>query len=361
MLVIRENGFAMSNEHPIQIADGRMRRCLPVIVLVVMAFLVAEVLPGSAPISQPLLWPFLLIIYGPGALLVRELVQRRLRGYASIVLLGAAYGLVEEGLALQSLFNPELYKAAEWGGRVFGLNSVYAEAAIVIHAVWSAAIPILLTDLLFPARRSKPYLGRFGLVITGLWYLLGVGLLALLARTSIAPGYRAPPVLLGLAALTALVLMVVALVVVPRKAPRSKFAFNAPQPWLVLLVSGVGGLIWHALVALLWRAEPQFAQWPLVMVPLLGGITLVAVMAWALRDWAAAGDWSDRHLLALASGAVVSHTLIGILIFPKTKVDLAGLIVLGLLTMVLLGLFAIRVYTRSAPAARHTAGPLRGR
>src|SRR3954452_13751890 len=110
-----------------------MRRFLPAMVLVVMAFLVAELLPGSAPITQPLLWPFLLLIYGPGALLIRELVRRCDRGWASILLLGAAYGFVEEGLALQSLFNPALYNAADWGARIFGINGVYAEAAIVIH------------------------------------------------------------------------------------------------------------------------------------------------------------------------------------------------------------------------------------
>jgi hypothetical protein len=142
-------------------------------------------------------------------------VRRLDRGWASILLLGAAYGLVEEGLALQGLFNPALYGAANWGARIFGINGVYAEAVIVIHAVWSAAIPILLTDLLFPCQRCTPYLGRFGLVVTGIWYTLGVALVALLARFSIAPGYWAPPMLLGLAALVALALVVVALVFLP--------------------------------------------------------------------------------------------------------------------------------------------------
>ncbi len=46
---------------------GRMRRILPWIALVLMAFLVAELLPGSAPISQPVRWPFLLVIYHTNA------------------------------------------------------------------------------------------------------------------------------------------------------------------------------------------------------------------------------------------------------------------------------------------------------
>ena len=83
-----------------------------------------------------------MLIYGPGVLLIRELVRRSGRGWASILLLGAAYGFIEEGLSLQSLFNPKLYNAADWGARIFGINGVYTETVIVIHAVWSAAIPM---------------------------------------------------------------------------------------------------------------------------------------------------------------------------------------------------------------------------
>jgi hypothetical protein len=145
-------------------------------------------------------------------------------------MLGAAYGLVEEGLALQSLFNPSLYGAADWGARIHGINGVYAETAIIIHAVWSAAVPIMLTDIVFPSRRDAPYLGRSGLVVTGIWYLVGVSLLALLTRFSIATGYQAPPTLLAVTAVIALALVVAALVILPRKAARPLRHTDAPQP-----------------------------------------------------------------------------------------------------------------------------------
>ena len=153
-----------------------MRRFLPVIVLVLMTPLVAEILANPLWITLPIVLPFFLLIYGPGVLLIRELVRLSGRGWASILLLGAAYGFIEECLSLQILFNPKLYNAADWGARIFGINGVYTETVIVIHAVWSAAIPILLTELLFPARRTTPYLGRFGLVVTSICYVLGVAL-----------------------------------------------------------------------------------------------------------------------------------------------------------------------------------------
>jgi hypothetical protein len=329
-----------------------MSRILPSIVLVSMAFIVAELLPGSAPITQPILWPFLLLIYGPGALLIRESVRRRKRGWESVVLLGAAYGFVEEGLALQSLYNPTLYGAADWGARIFGINGVYAETAITIHAVWSAAVPILLTDLLFPDWRDRPYLGRFGLVLTGIWYILGVALLALLARFSIAPGYRAPPTLLAVTALITLGLVVVALVIPPKNAPRPQSQTNAPRPRAVLLVTCIASLIWHALLALLWRIQSAFAHWPLVLAPMLGAMAVIVMMVWLLRQWSATCDWNDRHRLALVSGALLSHSLIGGAILTNTTVDRAGVAVLGFVMIVLLGLFASRVRDRT----RRTVG-----
>jgi hypothetical protein len=109
-----------------------MRQRLPALVLVFMAPLVAELLAGTTPLGQPLVLAFLLPIYlplyGAGALLMRELVRRSGRGWASMLLLGAAYGFIEEGFASQSLFNPTLYHAADWGARILGINGVFTES-----------------------------------------------------------------------------------------------------------------------------------------------------------------------------------------------------------------------------------------
>src|SRR6266700_3341917 len=120
-----------------------MRRFLPVIILIVLAPVVAELLYGTVSVTQIVALLFVLPIYGAGALLIREVVRRSGRGWWSILLLGAAYGVVEEGLVLQSFFNPTLYRASEWGARLFRVNWVYVEAMLVLHAVWSIAIPIL--------------------------------------------------------------------------------------------------------------------------------------------------------------------------------------------------------------------------
>jgi hypothetical protein len=44
-------------------------------------------------------------MYGGGALLIREIVRRKGRGWPSIILLALAYGILGEGIATESLFN----------------------------------------------------------------------------------------------------------------------------------------------------------------------------------------------------------------------------------------------------------------
>ena len=48
----------------------------------------------------------LVLLYGCGALLIREVTRRTGRGWPTILLLGAAYGVIEAGLVDQAMFNP---------------------------------------------------------------------------------------------------------------------------------------------------------------------------------------------------------------------------------------------------------------
>ncbi len=324
-----------------------MRRFVFVLVLVVMAPLVAEVLPGSTPLTMPGLLLVDLLIYGPGALLIRELVRRRGRGWASILLLGAAYGMIEEGLALQSLFDPSYTNVALWGDRMFGVNWVYACVVILwIHPVWSVAIPILLTELLFPTQRTLPSLGWFGLIGTLVWYVLGVALLGLFTRT-ISP-YHVSPILSGAVILIALMLAVGALFVLPRQVPRVKYPRNVPKPWSILLLTGISAFIGLGVPALLWHILPAMTQFPRVLVPLLVPLIMAVGLIWAVQHWAHSSHWNDLHLLSLVSGLLIAHTVVGALLFSKTILQAVAIAVVGLVMVILLVLFALLVRRREA-------------
>jgi hypothetical protein len=127
--------------------------------------MIGELLSGSAPPAEffnPLGFIMLAVLYGGGALLVRELVHRWHRGWPTLLVLGTAYGIAEEGLMCKSFFDPnwmDLGALASYG-RWAGVNWVWAVELSIYHAVFSIAIPILLVGMLFPARRQKSWLTK---------------------------------------------------------------------------------------------------------------------------------------------------------------------------------------------------------
>ena len=120
-----------------------MRRLAPALVLAVLATVVPEVLFGSTPLTEPGRILVTMPIYAGGAILIRELARRRGSGWLQIAMLGVAFGIVVEGLALGSLFSPTLFNAALVGGRLFGVNWTWTEWTLGYHAIWSISIPIV--------------------------------------------------------------------------------------------------------------------------------------------------------------------------------------------------------------------------
>ncbi len=77
----------------------------PVLALLLLAPTIPELLTGSTPITMLLLSPlkfllqmvYIVSLYGSGALLIREATIRWNKGWGTTLLLGAAYGIMEEG------------------------------------------------------------------------------------------------------------------------------------------------------------------------------------------------------------------------------------------------------------------------
>lgn len=355
--------------------------------LAVTTPVVAELTLGNPPLSRIWLMLLWVPIYGAGTVLIRELVRRRRGGWPSILLLGLAYGIVEEGLALQALSSPTMYGVADWGPRILGLNSPYTELNLVYHAVFSVALPILLTDLAFPSLRDRPYLKRTGLVVAAVVFVLGGLLLRVTVATSIDPGYQAPlAVTAGCLAAVAL-LAVVALRVLPptpsgtsttvsastastssgasttisastastparssaaSTASRSTRPVTVPGPWTAGTAGLVAGFGYLALLFPFGGAvRPAFTHGGWVALPMLGAAVIAALAGWLVRRWTASGGWTDRHSLLLAGGALTGHTAFGVLANAATLADKLELTALGL---VVIGLLALLGRRPPAPA-----------
>ncbi|GGL06716.1 hypothetical protein Sme01_67010 [Sphaerisporangium melleum] len=304
---------------------------------------VAELSLGNPPLRQAWLLVLWVPIYGAGTVLIRELVRRTGGGWPAVLLLGAAYGIVEEGLALQALTSPTIYGVAGWAPRIFGLNSAYTELNIPYHAVFSVALPILLVDLIVPGLRDRPYLRRTGLVVAGVVFVLG----ALLLRSTTAlidPGYQAPPMALAAFVLVIAVLVVLALWFVPRSPGLPATApGTVPAPPVVACLAGVAAFGYLALLFPFGGARhPAFTEGGWVVVPMVAA-ALPAVAAGVLvHRWTSRGAWRDRHGLALAGGALVAHTAFGVIANGENATDRVSLAALGVVMIGLLALLARR-------------------
>ncbi|MDT0305167.1 hypothetical protein [Streptomonospora wellingtoniae] len=285
--------------------------------LVVLAPLSAEA--TFSGVGMPVLWvilPLLVPMYGAGVLLIRELVARAGAGLPGLLLMGAAYELVEDGIGLQALTSPNLYNAAEWGPRVLGFNTAYWESQLGYHVVFSVLVPVALTDLLFPRFAGRPLLRRGGLIGAGVAAAVGVALLRLLIAGVEDPGYQAPlPVLAGLL-LTVAVLAVLALRIVPRMrrvlpgaAPPAE-AGRAPGLVAACLLPGAAALVFLGLLV-----PPGYPPtgpavgggW--VVAAMAGAAAVAAATGWRIATWARTAGFTDIHRVAVIGGALVGHTL----------------------------------------------------
>ena len=96
---------------------------------------IPEDLTGSSAVNAIFLNPIMFLfgivanlgLYGPGVLLIREAKVRWKKGWATVLLLGAAYGILEEGIALSTLFNPLANPVGQLGifGHWVGVNWVW--------------------------------------------------------------------------------------------------------------------------------------------------------------------------------------------------------------------------------------------
>ncbi|MFC4906697.1 hypothetical protein [Actinomadura gamaensis] len=315
-----------------------MRRVLPAVCLFFLSPIVGEMLLGATSIDAIGLIPMMALLYGGGTLLIREVVRRTRRGWCSILLLGAAYALLEEGLLDQMIFNGHYSGNYDMvhvtyvpflGTGVFGLLSVLA-----VHGVWSVTVPIALMEGMVPDRADEPWLGRAGLAVTAA--LFGLGIVIVGGGTYSDTHFMAPwPELAGTAA--AIVLLVVAVFRIRRPGP-GRADRNAPRP----LVAGAASLVLTSAFMIVLQAN----WWG------VGAALAVAVVALALGlYWSRARGWGRPHVFALAAGATLTYVWDG---FGQTPdegsggaINLAGHVLLAVASAVFLYVAAKRVRKRS--------------
>ena len=324
----------------------------PLLALILLSPIIAEMLSGSSP---PVEWlnpitPLLLIwLYGAGVLVMRETAVRWKTGWPSILLLGAAYGIIEEGLAVKSFFDPgwmDLGTLA-WYGRWLDVNWVWAVWLSIYHAVVSIAIPIFLTEWIWPRIRGQPLTSRRG-YIAAIALLAGATVFINLLLTPYRPSVWH---LLGAAAAVVFLAWAAKKYAGPLWARLA--ARRLPGSSRVYALAGFGFLMGSFL---LYGGGPFFGMVPIVTV-LEGAAVLLGAMLLVRRTSDDPARWA-RQRFAFVAGAV------GFLIVLAAFLELAGWRGIGIVGAAFAYLM-VRWYRRApsaaAPEPGSTADPSRVR
>jgi hypothetical protein len=304
----------------------------PGIVLFFLSPVIGELLSGSAPPAEffnPLGFIMLAVLYGGGALLVRELTHRWGKGWGTLLVLGAAYGIAEEALMCKSFFDAgwiDLGPLASYG-RWLGVNWVWAFELTAYHAVVSIAIPIALVNLLFPAQRGRSWVSRRKLaVLFALWVANAVAIFFFISP------YR-PPVAHYLTALAVTAALCVLAWRLPKGAPVvRRGSGKAAHPFWFLLIGFAGTFGWFFLVWVVPQTRVPAAATLGLMV------LLVVVITGAVLRLSGGGRLPDQHRLALVSGALGFFILLAPLqeLDKKRTDNTTGMALVGLAMLVLL-------------------------
>jgi hypothetical protein len=279
------------------------RRLPPAVVLFIVAPVFGEVFSGSTRITEfinPVTFITEALLYGCGAILVRELVIRWRKGWPSMLLLGFAYGIYEEGLVVQSFFDPGWHDLGALAvyGRLWGVNWVWAEHLTIYHAVISILASVVFVQAFYPDRRTESW------VVSRRWLFANcIGLLSVYALWSAFNKYDA-----GLWK-PASALAIIALAVAARLAPTRVFPpkpGRVPRPWR-FWVAGFLGMFGQFFLVYAGTGSTRPFQAEMAAVLVYDLLILGLVLWWS----GAAGAWDDRHRVALLGGALSFFLVMG--------------------------------------------------
>jgi len=312
---------------------------LPGLTLLVMAPMIAELLPGATRVSSAYVFPIEMLIWGSGTVFARYFVRRFKLGWLNLVLLAVALAMAEELLIQQTSFAPLVVrlKGIEYG-RALGFNYVYFVWAMLYEAIFVVLIPVALCELIFPKRRDGGWLNIWGMIPLLLlflpacyaaWYGWNMA-----ARPMVfhLPPYVLPVKLAMISAVALAVVLLLALGPVRRVLAAPAKPLTPPHP----AVMAVLGLFASALIFVQLAFSMGIAPQIPAAVPVAAGVVLAALMLVLVPRWLAAPQWRASHMIAMTYSMVWVNCALMFLAFQNGGIDLYGKIVLdavGLLLM----------------------------
>jgi hypothetical protein len=291
-------------------------------------------------------------MYGGGALLIRELTRRTGRGWPTILLLGAAYAIIEEAFTTQSLFNPHylgMHLLSHAWIPALGTSAWWTLFMLNVHPFWSIGVSVALVEGLFPSRATAPWLGKVGLSVTAVFFALGA-CAGTLYQFHHDP-FRASAAQFIVSGLSVAAFVAAAFFIPPPSPSRNPNP--VPSPWL----TGLAAFVCGAAVFL----SPILWDWGAVV--LMAAVDLVFLVGLGLFSQCSA--WTSLHTFSIgAAGAIFygAHAFLQgpVVPAPKSIVLMSHVIMLAAaLAVVAIGALrikAVRVASSVAIPAASVSG-----
>ena len=310
----------------------------PVITLLILAPLLGEMISGSSPpieYFQPITFLLLTMLYGTGAVVIREIAGRWEKGWVSILLMGMAYGIFEEGIITRSFFDPgwqDLGQLAIYG-RWIGVNWIWSIALTIFHAVVSISFPIMITELLFADKKDALWLSKKELIIFIIIFLI---------NALLGPFFGMK---ITTAGMLASILNIAGLVFLAYKWPvitGKNISVRAVPQWKIIFI---GSLLMIGLIAGMWILPSLSVPWIITFVFLCG-------LPWIGIRWfrrLGVNRWTEKQQWAGVIGLLIPWLLIDVfseLDNVNRPDDTSGMILAALLFFTLLLILRIMIHRR---------------
>jgi len=288
---------------------GFFGRIAPALTLAFMAPMLAELLPGATRFSAIFVFPIEMMVWGGGAVMIRELVRRNNLGWANMLALALCLAIAEEWLIQQTSLAPLVIqlKGVEYA-RGLGINYVYLLWALVYETVLVVFLPVMLVELLFPSRRDARWLSTAGWVVHLLLFGLG-SFFAWFTWTQIArvkvfhlPAYDPPLAYVAIALGAIALLMFLALGPTRRALADLRWRINPIHPAIPALGGAIWGVLWFGLTVLSFGIMPSFPP----ALAMADGIAIALATIVFGVGFSSHPDWDDRYRAWLLAGTMIA-------------------------------------------------------
>ena len=327
-------------------------RALPAITLMLLAPLIAEILPGATRVSSAFVYPIEVLIWGGGAVMARFLVRKYRLGWFNLLLLAMALGVAEECLIQQTSLVPLFIKikGVEYA-RAWGVNYLYLIWAVIYEAVFVVLVPVTLCELIFPERKDNGWLSGWGIGIICVLFLPACHIawfgwnVVVRKAMHLAP-YSVPREDMIVSAAVIFVLIALAVGPLRRGLAGQARPMSPPHPLGVAVLAVLFSVGMFAVTVMAFGIAPDVSP----AIPVAGAVALALLTLVTVPGWTAHAKWGRWHDVAMTYGAFLGNCGVMFLGFinPDTSpIDLWGKVGLDALATLMLLWLLVKVARRA--------------